>query len=547
MEPPSPSPNPSWAVKLSLRIVGLLIVAVVAVQALFNVDPASSRLEAAAPWLGVSAVLLFVSYLAELPAVARWRVSRLAGRGVLAPLGPTALRIERGVHLMTYVVIVLAAAAGRQLVAGYDPGNIFPDTIGYVRVAEQPLLSAGFLWGERPFTLPLLLKILGINLTNYKDTNVLSAFGRTQSWIGIVAWSVLAAGVALNIRQSMLKQLGFLLVMLVGLALHVSQWDSLLLSESLSASLIVLGIGLVLLWLRARERTEPTSPWTSRALLGLLAVTTFLYCFVRETNGVFVGILGAGLAIVALVRLARRRQARNLGLAAVLLLAFFLLQQAGMNASGRWLAPWVGMFQQRVLAQPAAHTFMVRTEGMPLGDWHRDLDVGMLRTEYYRALLQRDDARPFMEWMKRESRGAYARYLLAEPGQTLLEPVEHVGQLVNPVSTEYRSEGAATPGWLRLVTLLTFPTDPLVLAVLVLCAAAVSIAAWRRAGLGRHWWVVAGLIAMTAPMMYVIWYADTIEVERHAFELALRLRLALTMTVLWGVSNLNPRNEAGSQ
>ena len=61
---------------------------------------------------------------------------------------------------------------------------------------------------------------------------------------------------------------------------------------------------------------------------------------------------------------------------------------------------------------------------------------------------------------------------------------------------------------------------------------AVAILTYRAATASgvRPEWLVPGLLLITAfPMMYVVWYGDAIEVERHAFQISLQVRLALWM------------------
>src|SRR5205085_5163419 len=129
----------------------------------------------------------------------------------------------------------LAAFAGVALVylgvrlAAFLPTSPrdFPDSGTYVRGAHLSLLSKAFLAGGRPPTLPFLYKVLP------DDDGWRTA---AQLAVSIASWLALAATVAWSTTRRWVGLTGFCLVLAFSCTVWVTQWDSVVLSESLSIS-----------------------------------------------------------------------------------------------------------------------------------------------------------------------------------------------------------------------------------------------------------------------------------------------------------------------
>ena len=118
------------------------------------------------------------------------------------------------VIVLAWLVIAAAAAFLRFSIVDLDPGRVFPDTPGYVRVAENNLFSQGFLAGERPFTLPLLYKLMGISSENYQSPAAIQAITAVQTGLAAVSWLVLGLAVAVQFRSALTMSLSLLTVQL---------------------------------------------------------------------------------------------------------------------------------------------------------------------------------------------------------------------------------------------------------------------------------------------------------------------------------------------
>src|SRR5581483_2089756 len=179
-------------------------------------------------------------------------------------------------------------------------------------------LSTEWLAGWRPFSVPLLYRIL---------PNSDSARTAGQLAVSVVCWLVLAAVVALCLRRSSFA--AFCLVLLFSLSVWITQWDSVVLSESMAISLCALMLAAWLALIRA------PNGWTIAAVL----VTAFLWTFTRDTDA-FVVLLSVPFVVVWALRGARRRSAILLALGLVAISTGGLVSAGVSSGSwGRWEQP----------------------------------------------------------------------------------------------------------------------------------------------------------------------------------------------------------------
>src|SRR5262249_36509461 len=101
----------------------------------------------------------------------------------------------------------------------------YPDSASYFYVD-----FLGHAAGGRSPTVPLLYTAL------WSDRARVAA----QVIVGIACWSTLAFAVAKSLRHPYVARAGALLVLLLGATIQVTEWDQIILSESLSISLTAL-------------------------------------------------------------------------------------------------------------------------------------------------------------------------------------------------------------------------------------------------------------------------------------------------------------------
>jgi len=364
------------------------------------------------------------------------------------------------------------------------------DTPSYEQVAHLALWDWRFYAGQRGFTVPLFYKIFQSSESRAVAQLVFST----------LAWLVLAAVVARSIETGRLRPLVFAVVLGVSLTTEVILWDTLLVSESVTLALCAL---LAAAWIELVRTPRPL-------LVGIVLALSLFWAFARDTNAyglLFIGILTA-------LTLARREH-RRLKLALTLgCCAVFLLDYGSAQAGKRWLQPMIDVVDHRVVVTPAMERYFVAHGFDPNTNW------------------------PLGSWIRDRSQGVYARFLVTHPGYTLTAPfygrqqtlyssADNPSSLIDPNLSIY--DDNASDRFLPLPSRLEpvlFPRGiALVCSLLVLVLVGSAVVGWL-AGPTIVWLVPVAILLTTYPHFLVAWHQSGVEVDRHAFEAALLLRLA---------------------
>lgn len=413
-----------------------------------------------------------------------------------------------------YVVVRVTAFSGVTSVA-------YRDSESYLDVAGQSLLSADFWAGARPWTVPLLYKLLpGDDSARTIGQLVLSLAG----------WGALAGAVARVLRPRALSVLAFGAVLAFSLSFAVIRWDVLVLSESVSISLTAAVAAAWLELLRAPRRA------------GVLAVLVLdlLWVFSRDSNAY----LALATAVGALIWLARpgpmgRRWPAILALGLIFTFAASVAatgtQEAQLRRNERPLLHVVG---RRVLINPRERAFFL-DHGMP-----RPTAIVLRHRKILAAIGDTIPSDPptdaYLRWVREHGRSTLARYLIAHPGATLRPLVKFRKRLLGGVTQGYRSPDArmALPEPVasalyphRVHSVLRWLMVTTVLTLLVALAG----------GASRMWLVPAGLIVLQLPHALLVYHGDTLEIPRHAILMAIMLRLGILMLALFAVGGLLER------
>jgi len=214
-------------------------------------------------------------------------------------------RLRRSVRLPEAVFVGLVAVFVAARVFICVRGDVFTsfDTFSYAQRGDQAFDRGSLvsLTGHAPrlWGVPLFYAIFPTD----------EARAVAQWALGTVAWAALAWALWVCLRTLVVRVVAVAGVLVLALTPQVANWDFAILSESLSISLGVLVLALLLLWARTK------SVWY---LAGATTAAVW-WTFTRTDARVFVVFLILGLAVVALRRSSRRRQA--LVAAGVLVLA----------------------------------------------------------------------------------------------------------------------------------------------------------------------------------------------------------------------------------
>lgn len=437
--------------------------------------------------------------------------------------------------MIVFFVIFIALRLSYQT---FYPAKDYRDTISYLNVAEKPLTSTAFWGGERAFTLPLLYKLVGLNLQNYKTQASMEALAGYQTWLSILSWTILAWVVARQMRRSWVSILAFGFVLAFSLVYDIAKWDRLMLSESPSFSLLCL---LLASWIGLLSLTDAQfKSLKGRLVFVATILVTIFYSFTRDANLYFVV---AGAVIFAAAGLIQRfgipRRFTLAYLLAVVLL--FIVQNASINTENRWQIYIYDHLAYRIIPDPPALDFFVKA-GLPVTG--QLLQIPTMRGYVYQDLLFND---PSMEavrqWTIAHGRQTYGGYLIANLGASLMLPLKNGAMLLNGTMAygdpDHTQLFPQFPSILRGITGILFPLFSFRYYVAAYLGM-LGITAWAllRGWPRGAWWTIAVIVVSIYPLMFMNWHGEPMEIERHALQVAIQFRLAFWLSLLFMLDHL---------
>jgi hypothetical protein len=377
------------------------------------------------------------------------------------------------------------------------------DTTSYVRISNERIFSSEFLAAARPFVFPLLLKLSGGD-----PEKVVWA----QGLFSILSWGILAGAVAHSLHYSFLKFAGFVLVLLLSLYRYIIGWDSVLLTESLSLSLMALFIA-GWLWLLQGWRWQ-------KAFLVLSMGVFWMFC--RDTNAWVVLMIAVFILILAVLR---QIDKRYLYLSTAFMILFFL-SNLSADSGGRWIFPFQNVLGRRILPDARAIAFFASC-GMPVSSELTEL-TGEFASGLDRAFYNDPALEDYRAWLHRSGKGCYIKWLLSDPLESINRPIAEFNTLVSlqNVQSFLFSRRFLPILPTRLESLIYPPQQPwiLFLAACGIILAAVFSRAWAH---NKTWWVAILLILLVFPHYFIVWHGDVMGIYRHMVSVSIQFHLGL--------------------
>lgn len=402
------------------------------------------------------------------------------------------------------------AAARIWVVASASP-SVLPDSYAYARIAELPV-GLRFFTEFKPWGVPLFYKLLPEPLAVWAPIG--------QVILSSACWLLLAIAVSRSFRDQRLRVISFTIVLAFSLATAITQWDALVLSESLSLSFFALFLAACLELMR-----RPTALSVTGAALAAL-----LFTGARDANGYLAFLVLFPLALIVAVR-GRRSVGIALSCAAILILTAHMWAASNPR---RWELLLTDAIQQRVLDEPEARAFFIE-RGMP---YTKDLRGRVSETRHSRERFeQAPDLAAFRRWLRAEGKRTHIEYLLGHPSKLVGEPLAELPTMVSPAGmTTYKPPGqrSVLPRWLERGLYVESAASLLVWAVLALLIA--TLAAF--AGVAARVWLVPVLAMITVVPQAIIVWMEPMEVGRHALVLGVTLRVAVILLILFLVDAL---------
>ena len=408
------------------------------------------------------------------------------------------------IALLASILILFAALRVRAI--WESTPALFPDSYGYLAISEFSLSNPELYTGSRGFTVPLLYK-----LASSQPQTILFL----QVILGVIAWGLLALSTRKRISTTWLGYLSVVLILAFALGRQVLIWDTAILSESISMSLLALALAI------AFHLTNSSTKVTLAAFF----LVTMLFAFARDSNAWLLGI--GSLPVLASATIRRYRpHALPVGL---LLLTISIISIATSMLGQRGSLPLLNIYGQRILPRPDRVEYFAEL-GMPLsvplegtaGEWASTL-----------ASSQEPEIIKFTLWVRDEGLLTYARFLLTHPSVLFGEPLLNRDQLL--AGGEYSfvlPDGFMSPPLWQRLTDITYTKDLtlFILWVGTIFILAVNIAGWKHSV--KRLALPLLLLAISGPLAALVWHADAMEVERHATQVGIQFHLALWLILL---------------
>jgi len=382
------------------------------------------------------------------------------------------------------------------------------DTKSYERISKESILGTRFLASSRPFIFPLVLKLFG----NNAETVVWA-----QGIFSMISWGILAVAVSYSLHVFFSRLIAFGLILLLSLYQHVIGWDSVLLTESISLSLMALLIA-GWLWLSSAWR------WYKALLISLVAL---FWTFSRDTNAWV--ILMIALFLLLLVSL-RAIEHKYLILSIAFVVMFFL-SNLSAERGDRWVFPFQNILGHRILTEARAVHFFAGC-GMPVSPELTRL-AGAYANSQDRAFYNDPALQDYRLWLHRSGKVCYVKWLLSNPLESIKRPIAEFNSLISmqniPSFLFSKKFSPVLPG--RLEAIL-YPRHPIILFAVTwgLVMIAILTRAWTQ---NKTWWVVIGLNILVFPHYFITWHGDMMGIHRHVLGVSVQFYLGAWLLVFF--------------
>lgn len=384
----------------------------------------------------------------------------------------------------------------------------FYDTTEFMEFASRPLTSSTFWITNKPPVTSLFFRLLDLDV---------SKIVVAQLWVSILAWGVLALVLAAVIRNSWLKPAAFVLILAFSLVQNVILWDSLILSDSLSISLLALFLAAGL-WLLAK--------WDGYRFV-LFVVSSVLLAFVRDTYAYFLLMAGGCVLVLFFFTHQRKRIFAVLGLFVAIFFAVNTLSVMGAH----WYTAFLMTMGLRILPN-SEYVAYFEARGMPVSDELMDRAGKPIQADDV-AMLYAPDLEEFRQWAKEHGRGEFVRFLWFFKADTLQNPLRDAELVFNPDVYYYAATGYRPILKDARLNELLYPTRFGLLASFLANILAVALLYPAIQYRNTLWAIPLMLILFSYPQAVLIWNADANDIARHSIYHVIMLRLGFWILTLF--------------
>jgi len=417
----------------------------------------------------------------------------------------------------------------------------FSDSPSYLAKAQQPLWTRDFFFGSgRFFVVPLIYKF-----ATAAHGTATSSLAQAQVLVSLGAWIAFGWSLASRVRAQWMRVAAMTAALAFGASTDVIQWDSVILSESISTSLFVV---LVASWIRLGDRM-------TYARVAGVVLCALLWSFSREANSLLVLPLAAALALWALWYADNRHDRMCSALVAAGLVGSFLVTAAVSGSGDRWVFPLLNVIGTRVLPSPVRSAWY-QQHGMPMNERLRAMS-GEYGGGQDLAFYSAPELAGFRSWLNAHGKRVFLKDLATHPARTLVEPLADVGEFVCPLLLQYRQYQNARVSTIYfdvegLPLCRPHPTFPETLAFRTLLAGSGAVGltllilafSWRRrltAADAFQQLTVSAMLIGWLPFTWFTWQViGGMEISRHVWSGVLMCRMGVFLLCVFLVQTSRP-------
>lgn len=388
------------------------------------------------------------------------------------------------------------------------------DTLSYVESSQVPLFSSEMMMGRRMLSTNLLYKILEpkegyqilVNGSIHTTRRVFQpGFDRIaifQLSMSLLGWGFLALTVSENLKTTLMKISGAITILLFAFTPQMADWDSILMSESLTFSLFALQLALLLPMVFSIFR-DPSSKNLPQFIFW--AFIYFWWTFLRDTN-LFTSLVTIGLTATLLIFPKYRKSkvlAGGLGFLAVI----FILGLYTTANSTRSLVQIINVYNDDLLHSPA-RIATLKELGMP------------------------DPGTPdYQPWFNEKSAVTLLKFMFIHPGYPATKIIKDFPGTFTEIKQTYFNvrEHPQMRGFLFAIGDALHPenTTPFLLNLLLLFGLILT-AVKNVHGTSRPWaWLAVWLFLTASLTLIPTILGDTWALNRHALFSTMLYRLCM--------------------
>lgn len=426
-------------------------------------------------------------------------------------------RLQSHQALATLIFLWAVFASLKLWLALSNPPIIFADSKAYEAVARFPILSRGFVTGQRPMLVPLMWKVTGSP----------TSFVVLQTVLSALCWGLLAFAVAMRIRTKWGGVLAAVVILAFAMSPPIEIWDKAVLTETMALSFIAL-LCAEALW----AGDTFTRWWKVAVILTLLGFVS------ARDEDIWTTLLFAVafLAVVIVLRVKEKRWSKPaLAFILVCLLISGAFELTALD-SKRNIPNVEHVMFVRIFPYPSRLAWF-SSHGMPE---ERQIAASPLEKGFTSGSagfkfvdLSKPEFKQLNNWMQHDATSTYIEWLILHPSYDVSVPFQTPRlSEVDPANGNILGYDLyPIPAWQRALGQVIFPAWEGVLLMSVVA----SLLLWKRKTWRQRHVKLVGLLACVGLLtLFIAWHGDGYEVVRHMLEGNVEVRVGVLVLLVLG-------------